>query len=112
LARVVASLPLWKALLLSALEGAMDTSEALHAKAFGVGKPTQLRPAAWNLRDTVACGLCAVGLLSIYWGIKGHVFDYRMFPTAGPIAQSPSILLALSVFIGFVLLPAGKEARE
>lgn len=62
--RTVASVPLWKGLLVSTLEGSMETAEALHARGFGTGKRSVLRPVSWGGRDAVATAATAAGLVS------------------------------------------------
>lgn len=103
--RVRSASPLWRILLMSALEGAWITGEALHARAFGSGKRSLYISHAWRSRDTVLtlftfltgmlCGLS----MNENWG------RYDFYPTFAPLYLTSVFKLSIPIALCFLALP-------
>ena len=95
---------LLEVVLVSSLEGALQTAEALQARGLGCGPRTLFRREVFRPRDLVV--LAGVGLslaLSLYAGLMG-IAHYTFYPRLAPVV--PATLWPLSGILAGFSLPA------
>jgi energy-coupling factor transport system permease protein len=92
-------------LLLSSLEGSLEISEAMYARAFGSGQRSSYRRELVRPRDYLCLGATLLALgLSIYVKVCG-LSDYSYFPQMGKLAATPEVLIWLGLIMLLLLLP-------
>ena len=85
-------------LLVSSLEGALDTAEAMQARALGSGPRSHYRRELPRPRDAVCLAPSLLALaLSVYAKISG-LGDYTYYPRLAPLAEGPSPAVAAAIF--------------
>ncbi|MGQ9557902.1 MAG: energy-coupling factor transporter transmembrane component T [Desulfurispora sp.] len=102
-------LTVFNILLLTALEDAFQTAEAMQARALGSGPASRYSREKWRRRDTLVAGssVLAVGLTA--WSIMGGAAAFIYYPRLSPLLagkQTGAILLALFLLLGWPA-PAG-----
>ncbi|MBI4431198.1 MAG: hypothetical protein HY587_05755 [Candidatus Omnitrophica bacterium] len=103
--KIRARLPLIKIALQSCLEGSWETTEALEARAYGVGPRTSLRLLAWQTADIAA--LC-LGLSIWAWlGITALNGEGKLsyFPVLEPVFNSVRVSSMAFIFVVSTALP-------
>ncbi|MDD5556793.1 MAG: energy-coupling factor transporter transmembrane component T [bacterium] len=106
--RILASRHLFRALLVSSLEGSWDIAIALSCRAFGSARRRRPRRRRPGTRDSVIAG-CAVAALALalagaWRGMGSAVF----YPVAGPFIRSGGLplLAAVAVLLSAGFIPA------
>lgn len=93
-------------LLLSSLEGALQTAEAMQARAFGSGPRTRYRRELWRPRDLLCLASCCLALaFSFYAKAKGYA-DYNYYPQLGALVPHPSSPVLLGIILANLALPS------
>lgn len=93
-----------RAVLVSALERALEMAEAMHARHYGLGARTVYHSEIWRPRDgivaTAAVLLAAIGLSAAVWGVSSYAF----YPVAGSLRET-GVLVALAAVVPCLLVP-------
>jgi len=96
---------LLRALLLTALEGSLETAESMQARAFGSGPRTRYHLEVWRPRDTLCLTVSLLVLaVAAYGGIKGFT-GYVYYPRLGSLLPGGTALAALVAVFGGLLFP-------
>jgi energy-coupling factor transport system permease protein len=78
LARIKTVYPMWKVLLITALEGSLDMAEAMEARGYGVGQRTRYQTEIIAPSDTALIGcslvLLVLGIMSLAYGSGNMTF--------------------------------------
>jgi len=92
-------------LLLSALDGALDTAESMSARGFGSGGCSRWQPYRWRLRDWLCLSssllALSVGGVAEYLGASSFAF----YPTLTPLWNGPQTPLTLGMITLLIMLP-------
>lgn len=96
---------LLEVLLTSSLEGALQTAEAMQARAFGAGPRSRYRRELVRPRDFLCftAGLLAL-VFSLYAKVKGYG-DYAYYPQLGNLVANTSTVIWLGVILFSLSLP-------
>ncbi len=92
-------------LLLASLEGALQTAEAMQARAFGSGPRSCYRRELWRPRDLLCLTAgCLALVFSCYARVKGYG-DYNYYLQLGVLVPNPASLILLAGILGSLALP-------
>ncbi|MBM7868092.1 energy-coupling factor transporter transmembrane protein EcfT [Heliobacterium gestii] len=103
--RMVKYAGLVEALLLSSLEDAMETAEAMEARAFGVGPRSTHRRKPWRRRDSLCVSGALFALLAAVAGVAEGELLYVYYPVLDPLRADGVTLLSVSGILAGLLIP-------
>ncbi len=91
---------IFRAVLVSTLEGSLQTAEAMQSRAFGSGPRSCYSRDSWRPRDLI-CLLtsCLALLILVIAKIKGYC-DFNYYPRLGTLGENP----ALMIWLGLILI--------
>ncbi|RJQ25243.1 MAG: energy-coupling factor transporter transmembrane protein EcfT [Peptococcaceae bacterium] len=92
-------------LLLSSLEGSLQTAEAMQARAFGSGPRSCYRRELFRPRDLLCLSGCGLALTSGLYGLFRGFGRYQYYPQLGYLIDGSMNMLVLAVVLMGLLVP-------
>ncbi len=92
-------------LLLSSLEGSLQTAEAMQARAFGSGPRSCYRRELFRTRDLLCLSGCGLALTSGLYGLFRGFGRYQYYPQLGYLIDGSMNMLVLAVVLMGLLVP-------
>lgn len=93
-------LTVFNILLLTALEDAFQTAEAMQARALGSGPASRYSREKWRWRDTLVAGSSVLAVVLAIWSVTGGAADFVYYPRLSRLlAGWPTGAILLLVFL-------------
>lgn len=96
---------IYRAVLVSVLEGSFQTAEAMQARAFGSGPRSSYRRDYWRPRDLICLLAASLALLLlVYAQIKG-CYDFSYYPRLGSLGEHDASLIWPGLILTTLAVP-------